>query len=74
MNERIDELAEQTSEITSNVIRNDEWLQKFGEVIVEDIIETIMFQARVHQVAREDGEVTALCRLVDIIREDFGVE
>lgn len=36
MNERIKELAERTSEVTSNVIRNDEWLEKFAELIVRE--------------------------------------
>ena len=36
MNERIRELAEQASENLSNVIRNDEWLEKFAELIVRE--------------------------------------
>jgi hypothetical protein len=38
MNERIKELAEQNSENLSNVIRTDEWLEKFAELVVRECV------------------------------------
>lgn len=36
MNERIKDLAEQTNENLSNVIRDDEWLEKFAKSLIEE--------------------------------------
>lgn len=36
MNQRIKQLAEQCEDYLSNVIRNDEWLEKFAELIVRE--------------------------------------
>lgn len=50
-------------------------LEKFAELIVQDIIDTVLIKARWHQeVDQDENTVGALCKLVDIIREEYGVE
>lgn len=49
-------------------------LQKFAELIVKDIIDTALFKARWYQAENDVNAVTALCKLIGDIREDFGVE
>jgi hypothetical protein len=84
MNERIEELARQAT------IRGEEYLpgndghptptfyfdkEKFAELIVQDINNTILHTARWHQeVDKDDNTVMALCDLVKDIREEYGVE
>ena len=49
--------------------------QKFAELIVQDINNTILHTARWHQeVEKDDNTVMALCDLVKYIREEYGVK
>jgi hypothetical protein len=80
MNERIRELALQAGAKFSTIggifidKRNLD-LDKFAELIVQDINNTILHTARWHQeVDKDDNTVMALCDLVKDIREEYGVE
>lgn len=66
MNERIKELAEQNSENLSNVVRNDEWLQKFAELIVRECADIVN--------SLEQYEGRGNCSTAEYIKEHFGVE
>ena len=52
-----------------------ECIEKFAELIVQDIINTALVKARWYQeVEKDDNTVMALCDLVKDIREEYGVE
>ena len=81
MNEHIKELIRQSGglsygddnqELTPMLV--GEGLEKFAEAIIKDIIDTALFQARSYQVKRQDYESVAICGLIDVIREDYGVD
>lgn len=76
MNERIQELADEAG-LGMLTNPDDTWakdLEKFAELIVQDIINTALIQARWYQeVEKDDNTVTALCDLVKDIREEYGV-
>ncbi len=69
MNEQIKELAEQTGENLSNVIRNDEWLEKFAELIVRECMEEVMTYQHHNNPTRE-----MVPFIVEDIKLHFGVE
>jgi hypothetical protein len=76
MNERIEELALQagTTGVRQVWFTRPE-LERFAELIVQDINNTILHTARWHQeVDKDDNTVMALCDLVKDIREEYGVE
>lgn len=77
MNERIQELAEEATHqgSTTHSLDIPQWyLEKFAELIIQDIITTTLFKARWHQeVERDDNTVKALCDLIKDIREEYGV-
>jgi hypothetical protein len=71
MNERIKELWEQAVHdggINTSVI------DVFAELIVQDIINTLLYKARWYQVLKDDNAVMALCNLVEYFREEYGVK
>ena len=85
MNERIRELAEEAglkveSWMTNppkpfQILGSMEEFEKFAELIVQDINNTILHTARWHQEVEKDATtVTALCDLVKDIREEYGVD
>ena len=73
MNERIKELAEQSSENLSNVIRNDEWLQKFAELIVRECL-GIINKEHDEGIDRHGDYQLALYEAYREIKEHFGVK
>ena len=75
MNERIRELAEQASENLSNIIRNDEWLEKFAELIVRDMHRKMIASILITDVVMEEqGLVPTSEDYIRSINKDFGVE
>ena len=79
MNERIQELTEQAGYVPlpgfdfANSLE-EVFIKKFAELIIQDIINTVLIQARWYQeVEKDDNTVTALCDLVKDIREEYGV-
>ena len=81
MNERIKELSAEAWKYAKETVGynesgyHDAFEQKFAELIVQDINNTILHTARWHQeVEKDDNTVMALCDLVKDIREEYGVE
>jgi hypothetical protein len=74
MNERIKELAEQAGMGPMGIAFSSEIMTKFAELIVQDIINTLLYKARWYQVLKDDNAVMALCDLVEFFREEYGVE
>lgn len=79
MNKRIQELAEQCGfmyhETVGLVAGPNASGVKFAELIIQDIINNALIQARWYQeVEKDDNTVVALCDLVKDIREEYGVE
>ena len=71
MHERIKELAEQASENLSNVIRNDQWLEKFAELIVQKCV----ICAEQQWIRNGDTEHNrAVSRVITSIKDYFRVE
>ena len=68
MNERIKELAEQTSERLSNVIRNDEWLDKFAKLIVREC--AMVCKEFIDEPQHTEGHL----RCAENVKAYFGIE
>jgi hypothetical protein len=75
MNMQIEELIAQTTRHYNPTFEQDKWREKFAELIVKDIIDTILINARWYQEEDKDANATiALCALAKDIREEYGVE